>query len=217
MPINNFFALFLRLPTKTRLFLLGLLSLCFLLVLIVLGIKNKPLKITDTNPADQSQNIDLELKKITLVFNRPLKNLSEVQINSLPSLAFSPQLDNSKQILSLSFSQTLLANETYSLEIVSPKNNSSIYSFSFKTKKAEIVGRGDSNIGQKLFQKDQEDFPLLHWVPYSAPDLEIDYLSPRKLEVKTTMSPENARPLVEAWMQSHGVEPQTHEIVFPSL
>ena len=108
----------------------------------------------------------------------------------------------------------MLAEETYALEVFSTQSGKSIALISFTTQTLDTEGKGDPNIGQKLLQQEQQDFPLLHWVPYETADFAVDYLEPLKLEVAVKTTREAAEAGVKSWIRSHGVDPASHEVSY---
>lgn len=203
-----------RLPRKTLLLMGGLLLVGLLLLWLTHRLAATPLELTNSQPADGATNISISLNQITLVFNQPLDSNDEVQINSLPPLTFTSRIETTRNLLVLTLKQPLLPQEAYNLEVISTQTGESVGRLTFTTQALDTEGRGDPNIGQTLVQKERQDFPLLHWIPYESQDFKVDYLEPLKLEVTIKTSQEAAEAQLNAWIQSHGVDPATHEIIY---
>lgn len=215
MPVvNNLFLSLARLPRKTVMIIGGLLLLGIFLFWLTRRLAAVPLELTNSQPAPGATNVPINLHQVALAFNRPLESPEEVQINSLPPVSFTPRLETTHNLLVLTLDQPLLAEETYALEVLSTQSGKSIALVSFTTQALDTEGKGDPNIGQKLLQEEREDFPLLHWVPYETTDFAVDYLEPLKLEVTVKTSRAAAETGVKAWIQSHGVDPASHEVVY---
>ena len=215
MPIvQRLFSIFTRFPRKTVLLIGGLFFLGTLLFWLTRQLASAPLELTSSRPASGAGDVPVATHQITLIFSRPLASPEEVQINTLPPLSFAPRLETTRNVLTLVLDQPLLPKETYSLEVLSTKTGKSLAKISFTTQTLDTEGKGDPNIGQKLLQKEQADFPLLHWVPYETTDFSIDYLAPLALEVTVKTSREAAEADVQDWIRSHGVDPTSHEIKY---
>lgn len=203
-----------HLPRKTLAIICGLLLLGILLFLLTRRLAAVPLELTNSQPASGATNVPIVLHQVTLAFNRPLESPEEIQINSLPLLSFTSRLETARNLLVLTLNQPLLAEETYALEVISVQTGKSIALVSFTTQALDTEGKGDPNIGQKLLQEEQGDFPLLHWVPYETADFAVDYLEPLKLEVTVKTTREAAEAGVKTWMRFYDVDPASHEIVY---
>ncbi len=73
-------------------------------------------------------------------------------------------------------------------------------------------GRGDPDIEKEIYQKTQENYPLLSFVPFQTLNWKIDYTGPLTLEVTFKKDTPETREEVLSWIKSKGVDPQTHDI-----
>jgi len=216
MPVNFSSPLF-SLPKKTWLLLGGLAFLAILLIFISQLVKPVPLEVIKIFPAAGEEEVDFILLQIKLDFNQPLESSDSVQVKISPQIENTFRLSQDHQVLIIEPQKTLLPNTEYIIEVIQVKTGKPFFSSSFKTSPLEVEetgGRGDPGLVKKIHQKDQQDFPLLPWVPYSAQDFEADYLAPLKLEVKIKTGPDLAKQAVEAWIKSHKVDPESHEIIY---
>lgn len=220
MRIINPLTSFLHLPKRVKFLLLGLFLLAFFLIIISQISKLSGLEVIKTSPVDGTEAVDSFISEVSINFNQPLENINLVQLNIYPSLKTLSRLSQDQQSLIIEPQEVLRPNKTYTLDLVELKSKKTLVSFSFKTQvfeSEENYGRGDPGLVAKVHKKDQENFPLLRWVPYSAEDFEADYLGPLKLEVKIKTNQEKAKSGVEAWLKSHGIDPESHEIIFVAL
>lgn len=74
------------------------------------------------------------------------------------------------------------------------------------------VGKGDSP--EDILKSVQEKYPLFRFVPYKELGFRIDYVAPLTLEVTLKIDTPEIRQKVFDWIQSKGVSPQTHEIIW---
>jgi len=215
MPVN--FSSLFSLPKKTWL-LLGLLALlAILLIFISQLVRPVPLEVVKIVPAAGEEEVDFLLLQIKIDFNQALENPDSVQVKISPQVEKTLRLNQDHRALMIEPQEMLLPSTEYAIELFQAKTGKAFFSSSFKTLPLEVEetgGRGDPGLVKKIHQKDQEDFPLLPWVPYSAQDFEADYLAPLKLEVKIKTNPGLAKQAVEAWIKSHKVDPETHEIIY---
>lgn len=215
MPIN--ISPLFCLPKKTWL-LLGLLAfLAILLIFISQLVRPASLEVIRVFPAAGEEEVDFILLQIKIDFNQTLESPDSVQVKITPKIESSFRLSQNHQALIIEPQKMLLPSTEYTIEVVLVKTGNALFSSSFKTMSLELEetgGRGDPGLVKKIHQKDQEDFPLLPWVPFSTQDFEADYLAPLKLEVKIKTNPDLAKEAVEAWIKSHKVDPGTHEIIY---
>ena len=215
MPVD--FSSLFSLPKKTWL-LLGLLALlAVLLIFLSQLVRPVPLEVIKIFPPAGEEEVDFLLVQIKVDFNQALENPDSAQVKIAPQVEKTLRLSQDRQALMIEPQEMLAPNTEYTIEVIQTKTGKSLFSSSFKTKPLEIEetgGRGDPGLVKKIHLKDQEDFPLLPWVPYSAQDFEADYLAPLKLEVKIKTDPALAKQAVEAWIKSHKVDPETHEIIY---
>lgn len=174
----------------------------------------KPLRLINSLPADKAENININLKTVEFFFNKNLKNPNQVTVNINPPIRSLSSFGTQKNILLLQLNQKLSLKTKYTLSLLDAKTKKPIANLEFTTIALENKGFGDPNIGQRLWEKDQEDFPLLHWVPYVGKNFSADYLGAKKLQVKITTNQEAAQKELGAWFLSHRVDINTHELVF---
>jgi len=206
----------LSLLPKPFLFLGTIIIIVILISISTLFLKSSSPQVVKTTPSNEEQNVPLSLSQISITFNKPLKSIDEVYIDLFPLVKFSSQLSKDKKTLFLSLNQKLLEDTQYIVEVQN-KRKRPIYSWNFKTLKLANQGFGTPNISQEIENKDQKDYPLLHYIPFENDLFVIDYLSPLHLEVKLkTASPSAAMPLVEQWIQQRAVDPATHQVTFIS-
>lgn len=208
---------FIPLPKKSLFLIIGLAVLAAALMLLSQILKPEALTIINSFPTEGEANVSLATLQITITFNHPIKNINEIRVNISPSLQITSQLSQDQQTLLLEPQQLLLPNQAYSINVLQTKDDQPLGLFSFTTEslpESAMGGKGDPGLVSKIHLKDQEDFPLLRWVPFSTQDFEVDYIGRTKLEVKVKTNQEAAKQGLETWMRSHGTEPQTHEIVY---
>lgn len=73
-------------------------------------------------------------------------------------------------------------------------------------------GRGDSP--EELLDTLKEKFPLIEFIPYQTDEFSINYQAPLhlKIEIKITAKKEVIKQKALDWIQSKGVNPDTHQI-----
>lgn len=80
-------------------------------------------------------------------------------------------------------------------------------------------GRGDSP--EELLDTLKEKFPLVESIPYQTDEFSINYQAPLhlKIEIKIIAKKEAIKQKVLDWIQSKGVDPDTHQIdwIIPEL
>ena len=215
MPVN--FSSLFNLPKKTWLWLGLLALLATLLIFISQLVKPPSLEVVKIVPAAGEKEVDFLLIQIKIDFNQALEKPDSVQAKITPQVEHSLRLSQDHRSLMIEPQKMLLPSTEYSIEVIQVKTGKAFFSSSFKTKPLGLDktgGRGDPGLVKKIHQKDQQDFPLLPWVPYSDQNFEVDYLAPLKLEVKVKTDPDLAKQAVEAWIKSHKVDPESHEIIY---
>ena len=76
--------------------------------------------------------------------------------------------------------------------------------------------RGDPNFKKTINENLFKYFPLLKEIPYETNEFKVIYSKPLQLtvELKPSISTQSAETKVLNWIQSKGVNPSTHKIIF---
>lgn len=194
---------------KINILLLVLLVIALILLVTTwfINIKESILKIVSASPTDQAKNVSV-LPKITLEFNRPLKNVNEVTAVFSPQIKFIPNLENQQKTLLLIPQEYLTPNTSYTLEIKSTKNEILWHSI-FTTEQLQ----GNPQIPADSEKYTRMYYPLLEFVPYETEGFWVTYSGPLALKVTIKKgSSKTLEPNVIQWIKNHGVDPSSHQI-----
>lgn len=76
--------------------------------------------------------------------------------------------------------------------------------------------RGDPNFEKSISENLFKQFPLLKNIPYKTSEFKVIYSKPLQLtvELQPNVSTQSAEIKVLNWIQSKGINPSTHEIIF---
>ena len=82
------------------------------------------------------------------------------------------------------------------------------------TPSSSTTEQGDPSYPQFLRERFLQRYPLYLKTPYEDENFYIRYTGPLKFEVKMKTSTASAQPAALNWIQSNGIDPSTHEIIF---
>jgi len=77
-----------------------------------------------------------------------------------------------------------------------------------------LPGRGDPNFRLSLEPTIKTNYPLFDYVPFETENWSVDYLKPLEIQVMLKSDTPEMRQEVLDWIESKGVNPQTHKIIF---
>lgn len=205
----------ITIKNKNRKFLLlGILTfIAGIIFCFKLLIKQQEPVLTETQPKDQQENVEVN-SKIVLTFDKKI-NLNNWQI--IPNPNFDFELNNIDNRLEVIPSKNLLGGTEYKIEIKNHVDSSKYYLFSFTTAPIEIDA-GKIKAGVNFYQNYdkfiKENYPLINFTPHQTPKWSIYYVGLLKLEVLLKSDTSQNRQEVLNWIKSKGVDPATHEIIW---
>ena len=194
---------------KFRLLAFLILILGLLLGLKILSRRKAP-KILETFPPNGEDQV-LITPEIIVSFNQDLV-AEEWIINPFPEFKFNLEID--KNQLKIVPTEVLKFQTKYNLEIKNKSFEDFYYSFSFTTIPQPITGLGDPTFHQRQKVLIQQNYPLLNYMPHRDEEYYLDYIDPRKLIVLFKEDTPQIRQKVLDWIESKGVDPSTHEIIW---
>lgn len=77
-----------------------------------------------------------------------------------------------------------------------------------------VFPKGDLDAPIQIRKEIPQDYPLFQFIPYKTANWQIDYLKPLTLEVIMKNDTQEIRQEVVGWIQSKGVNPSTHQILW---
>lgn len=198
--------------SKRTLFLIIILSFIATVLLaanFLLVPRQPALKVISVFPENQVSNISVQ-PKIKIEFNRPLKNEKEVIYSLNPPLDLAATFENDQKTLVLIPQGPLDTNTSYTLEIKNSQN-ALLWHSTFTTENLQ----GSPQVPYESEKYTQENYPLLKYLPYETDNFWITYSGPLTLKVVIKKgTKETLAPVVNDWIKSHGVNPQTHQIIW---
>lgn len=197
-----------------------LIVLLALLASFFLGLKlwwkpEQELSVVNFFPENQTQDISTAGLKITVDFNRPLKDRQEINFLINPSVEdVSLNLENNQQTLSVTSQEPLQPETNYSFAITDKKDQILIQA-GFQTE--PLQGNPGPIYQEEKYVK--SNFPLLEFTPYKTETFSVYYINPLTLQVSISQGEQREiEKEVKDWIKSKGVDPETHKIEFiPAL
>ncbi|HUV71423.1 MAG TPA: Ig-like domain-containing protein [Clostridia bacterium] len=191
-------------------FLLVLLSGGMLLLKLLVAAPPSP-QIINTSPADGQTKVSLN-EKIILSFDQDI-SAEGWQIKASPDFAFNLEVLGNR--LEIKPSESLKPESQYRLEIKNLLFKELFYSFSFTTAPISIPkAKGDPDFYEKLESSLQKNYPLLKQTPHQTPNWLLYYSGALKLKVVLQKDTPQIRKEVLDWIESKGINPNTHEIIW---
>lgn len=178
-------------------------------------VQQKPFSVVSTSPRDNEANVYPGEIIISFTTDSPIVSKESY------SLGLNPTLKYSTEVLS-TFPTTQIQTQilggldpstTYTVSVFN-SGGEIVHSWSFTT--SSVVPESSS---QLINKRDQDiiktQFPLALEMSYKSSTVDMDYSGP--LELSATVkngAQEAARQEIETWIQSKGVDPKTHIILF---
>lgn len=175
----------------------------------------QPFRVIQTQPGDGDNNVNPGELEISFATDQPIVSSSSFTLEITPKLPYYWRFINSyptTQVRVRVFGG-LDANTKYFVT-VKDRDQNVVYSFSFTAS----VPQDSSSTG--LVKEEEEKFiqkyqPLFGKVPYATADFSIDYIDKLTLEVIIrNRDVEKTKREVLQWIQSQGVDPNTHTITY---
>lgn len=170
--------------------------------------------ISSVSPTENA-TIDPTEIQISFITNTPLTTSNDFSFIISPALSFGYQ-DKSTYPTNNVVLQVLgglSANTTYTVTIKNSEQNV-VKTWSFQTSNKQNPGSSGLE-KQKETQQINSDYPLFNYIPYTSNDFTADYSGINTLKVtvvNTSLSLSQVEQEVQAWIQSHNVDPNTQTI-----
>ncbi len=190
-------------PVKSRKIIIILIMVVALLVtaIVIAGLGEQP-EIVRVSPDPDSQEVNLDTE-ISVLFGQIPENIS-LQID--PPLEIKQEIYN--QNLLATPQERLQEGTDYQVSILFKKKD--IFSWRFTTKELQ-----ESEIIEEEIKATQKLYPLIDYLPLKTDSYYLTYLKSMVLEATLkTGTKEAAEAEIREWIQSKGVDPATHQIVF---
>ncbi len=174
--------------------------------------KDLPL-LVETSPQNKQESVSLNTE-IMLVFDRPI-NKDQLIIEFEPVLEYQTQEQEEKLIISPNL--PFKPGQKYSLSL---HYNDWQETITFTTAKIdpeiELEGIGDPRIAEEMDQYKQENYPLFEATPKRTANWTLNYLAPKRLVIsyKKEVSLETVQEEVFTWIESFGLDKDSHEYVW---
>lgn len=189
-------------------------------VLILREILFRPgekLTLLATEPALYQTGVDPNLEKISFQFNQNVEGFN-FSFNIFPDFAYQAQIENNQ--LFIIPEKPLNGEENYLIEI-REETSSFYFPLEFITSQKidentsipeEEGGLGDPKAEEEIAKIVLEDYPLFYQTPKTTDSWQADYSQKGELTIfyQSSKNRETIQQEVFAWMESEGVDPQTH-------
>ncbi len=189
-------------------------------VLILREILFRPgekLTLVATEPTLYQADVDPSLEKISFQFDQNIENLS-FSFNIFPDFAYQVQTENDQLLVVPE--KPLDGEEKYLIE-VREEINSFYFPLEFITSQkidenAPVPegegGLGDPKAEEEIAKTVLENYPLFYQTPKTTDSWQADYSQKKELTVfyRPSKGLETIQQEVFTWMESEGIDPQTH-------
>lgn len=217
----------------------GILFFCILAVFIVFIMKNigqtepatepsapvtpgasqqqQAFRVISTIPPNNASGIYAGEQVVTVVTDVPITAVNNATVVFNPRLDYQPVIANTypTRVLSLKILGGFHINTRYTAQ-VRDAMGAVIYTWNFTT--SDQVGQGDSGLQAELDKQINEDFyPLIQFLPYKTQNYLLGYANHKELRITLRKSGLDRNAIlteVRAWVQSKGVDPNSHTYVF---
>ncbi len=185
--------------------IIGLLLIAILIVLVVVSSsKKKPLEIIQAYPNPNSKSADVKTD-INVIFNQE-PSLEDISFKINPVFEFKQELFGRSLVITPK--ESLQGNATYQINVLFEKEN--IFSWTFSTRELSESEVIEIEIGET-----QEMYPLINYLPLETDFYHLTYIEPAVLQVTLkTGDKEEIEEEIKEWIESKGIDPSTHQIVF---
>ena len=181
--------------------------LVIVLILVVVaislaGMRKQP-EIIQVFPEPGSQEVSLNTEISVLFINQAPENIS---------LQIEPSLEIKQEVYNQSFlaipQERLQEGVVYQVTVLFGKKD--IFSWSFTTKELQ-----ESEVMEEEVEITQRLYPLIDYLPLETDTYHLTYARSMVLQVTLKAgTQEAAEAEIKTWIQSKGVDPATHEIIF---
>lgn len=167
-------------------------------------VSSVPISITSSVPAENFTKTSV-LDPITITFNQPIDS-SSLYVSSSPSEEWSV-IQNTPNSVSLEHAQYLRVATAYKITILQSGNL--IGTLDFETAQEQ----NDPRQLQGLQLQMNKNYPLASLTPYGTSNFIVVYTAPLTLEIQIrgSISAEDAISQVKSWVESNGIDPSTHK------
>lgn len=172
------------------------------------------LTLVKTQPVIYQTDVDPELEAIVFQFNQTIADYN-FTVNVFPDFSYQIKVTNDQLIVTPE--ENLIGQTKYLVEI---RENSSSFYFplefstlsSTKEEAKDQTGLGDPQAEEEVAKTILENYPLFYQTPKKTALWQADYSQKQELTVtyQASESLEAIQKEVFAWMESEGVDPQTH-------
>ncbi len=176
-----------------------------------------PFTVTGTLPANNATNVFAGEQIMTMTTNTPLLSEESFSLTFSPSIQYAPRIESSFPTTMVYFKILggFAPNTNYTASVRDDKGVV-VHTWTFTT--SGETGEADSGLRSELDRSTNETYyPLIQHLPYSTPEYLLGYADHLTLKITLKQSGLDRQAVlnsVKRWVNSHGINPDTHEYVF---